>query len=175
MLFQRLFHPDKNKLWEEKCFIWSSWYKLKDPSQKTGMRHRREKSTSPKKNSIGWSVCCVSRRKMPTAAAHTRAQKSTMCSRHDTGLADLIGLRRNKSIIKRTRPPTPTPDKEGRPGGTLITTSEWKKEPTINRMWIIQTGFCFQLDIESYRVDILETVSWWHLGDNYSNLLLRSN
>lgn len=52
------------------------------------------------------------------------------------------------------------PDKEEAAGETLVTTSGWGKEITIESMWIISGGFCFQLDIESYPADILEEVSW---------------
>ena len=69
-----------------------------------------------------------------------------------------------EQVRNQKNAPPPQIKRGGGRGGTLITTSEWMKEPTINRMRIIQRGFCFQLGIESYLADILETVSWWHLG-----------
>lgn len=106
-------------------------------------------------------MLCATMENTNSSSSHA-CTTDNVCLRHDTGQADLIALWQNKSIIKRAQPPAP--DKEGKRGKTLITTSERMKDRTINRKWINQRGFCFQLDIKSYLVDILETVSWWHLG-----------
>lgn len=90
MLFQRLFRPDKSLTLRGKCYIWNSWQKREDLELKIGKNHK--KRHCPPKTSMSPAICCVPQWKMPTAAAHTHAQQTTMCLRHDTGLADLIAL-----------------------------------------------------------------------------------